>query len=162
MVSVLLSRRDSEAGNSESFQVVLCQELCPKVSQHQLKLMRLIIGVEPRSIGGNLKEVLYQRGWRGLWQGNGVNAFCTAPLQAIELLTFEAVKRCLTSARNRWAAAEDSPQINLLGCQLVSVPMAWISPSMVAGAVAGVVSTVSCYPVKVLKLWIFTYRRKNV
>ncbi|KAH8969323.1 hypothetical protein BDL97_02G027900 [Sphagnum fallax] len=41
--------RDSEAGNSESFQVVLCQELCPKVSQHQLKLMRLIVGVEPRS-----------------------------------------------------------------------------------------------------------------
>jgi len=30
--------------------------------------------------------------------------------------------------------------------------MAWISPSMVAGAVAGVVSIVSCYPVKVLKL----------
>ncbi|CAM6042589.1 unnamed protein product, partial [Sphagnum compactum] len=87
-VSVLLSRRDSEAGNSESFQVVLCQELCPKVSQHQLKLMRLIVGVGPRSIGGNLKEVLYQRGWRGLWQGNGINAFRTAPLQAIELLTF--------------------------------------------------------------------------
>ncbi|CAK9870610.1 unnamed protein product [Sphagnum jensenii] len=94
--------RDSEAGNSESFQVVLCQELCPKVSQHQLKLMRLIVGVGPRSIDGNLKEVLYQRRW------------------------------------NRWAAAEDSPQINLLGCQPVSVPMAWISQSMVAGAVAGV------------------------
>jgi len=42
--------------------------------------------------GGNLKEVLYQCGWQGLWQGNGVNAFCTAPLQAIEL-TFEAVKK---------------------------------------------------------------------
>jgi hypothetical protein len=75
--------------------------------------MRLIVGVGPRSIGGNLKEVLYQCGWRGLWQGNGINAFRTAPLQAIELLTFEAVKRCLTSARNCWAAAEDSPQINL-------------------------------------------------
>jgi hypothetical protein len=25
-----------------------------------------------------------------------------------------------------------------------------------------VVSTVSCYPVEVLKVWTFTYRRKNV
>jgi hypothetical protein len=40
--------------------------------------------------------------------------------------------------------------------------MAWISPSTVAGAVAGVVSTVSFYPVEVLKVWMFTYRRKNV
>jgi hypothetical protein len=25
-----------------------------------------------------------------------------------------------------------------------------------------VVSTVSCYPVEVLKVWMFTYRRKNI
>ncbi|CAK9214479.1 unnamed protein product [Sphagnum troendelagicum] len=104
--------RDSEAGNSESFQVVLCQELCPKVSQHQLKLMRLIVGVEPRS-------------------------------------------------RNRWAAAEDSPQINLLGCQPVSVPTPWFSPSMVAGAVAGVglASSAAMFPFEVARKWLMAGAR---
>jgi len=39
-----------------------------------------------------------------------------------------------------------------LGCQPASVPIAWISPSVVVGAVAGMVSTISCYLLEMLKV----------
>lgn len=111
---------------------------------------RLIVGVGPKSISGSLQEVFNQHGWRGLWRGNGINAFRSAPLQAIELSTFESVKRCIYTARKRWAL-EGPPEIDVLG-QVVKLPVSWVSPSMLAGAVAGVVSTISCYPLEVLKV----------
>lgn len=111
---------------------------------------RLIVGVGSRSITGSLREVLSNHGWRGLWRGNGINAFRSAPLQAIELSTFEFIKNALKSAQKRWAI-EGPPQVNVMG-QVVKLNVGWVPPSMLAGAVAGVVSTISCYPLEVLKV----------
>jgi solute carrier family 25 phosphate transporter 23/24/25/41 len=111
---------------------------------------RLIVGVGSRSITGSLREVLSNHGWRGLWRGNGINAFRSAPVQAIELSTFEFIKNALKSAHKRWAI-EGPPQVNVMG-QVVKLNVGWVPPSMLAGAVAGVVSTVSCYPLEVLKV----------
>ena len=108
------------------------------------------MGVGSRSITGSLREVLSNHGWRGLWRGNGINAFRSAPVQAIELSTFEFIKNALKSAHKRWAI-EGPPQVNVMG-QVVKLNVGWVPPSMLAGAVAGVVSTISCYPLEVLKV----------
>lgn len=112
---------------------------------------RLIVGVGPQSITGSIREIIHKFGWIGLWRGNGINALRSAPLQAIELSVYECVKKRIYSAHKRWAI-EGPPQVNVLG-QAVAFPVLYASPSMVAGAVAGVVSTVSCYPLEVLKVW---------
>lgn len=104
----------------------------------------------PHSITGSIRDIIHKTGWRGLWRGNGINALRSAPLQAIELSVYESVKKGLYSAHKRWGV-DGPPQVNVLG-QVVVNPLLHASPSMVAGAVAGVVSSVSCYPLEVLKV----------
>lgn len=110
---------------------------------------RLIVGVGPRSINGSVKRILQEQGWRGLFAGNAINAIRCAPCQAVELSTFEAVKRMLFSMQHQWEQ-DGPPQIELLG-QCFNVPVSMISTPAVAGAVAGVVSTLLTYPLEVLK-----------
>lgn len=111
---------------------------------------RLIVGVGQPSIYGNLREIFRAQGWRGLWVGNGINAFRTAPCQAIELCTFEATKRSLCCLHERWEV-EGPPRLRLFDKRIV-LPVHWINVAAVSGAVAGVVSTLSCYPLEVLKV----------
>lgn len=111
---------------------------------------RLIVGVGPRSINGSVKRILQEQGWRGLFAGNAINAIRCAPCQAVELSTFEAVKRMLFSMQHQWEQ-DGPPQIELLG-QCFNVPVSMISTPAVAGAVAGVVSTLLTYPLEVLKV----------
>jgi solute carrier family 25 phosphate transporter 23/24/25/41 len=106
--------------------------------------------VGPHSITGSIRDIIHKTGWRGLWRGNGINALRGAPIQAIELSVYESVKKGLYAANKRWGV-DGPPQVNVLG-HVVTYPFLYASPSMIAGAVAGVVSTVSCYPLEVLKV----------
>ncbi|KAH9325969.1 hypothetical protein KI387_006147, partial [Taxus chinensis] len=110
---------------------------------------RMIIGIGSKRIINSFKEVLDQRGWRGLWSGNGINILRTAPCQAIELCMFEAVKRSLISTQKHWEK-NGYPQVQIAGYTM-DLPLYCVSPVAIAGAVAGVVSTTFCYPLEVLK-----------
>lgn len=110
---------------------------------------RMIVGVGSENIVGSFKEVMKEQGWQGLWAGNGINLLRIIPTQAIELCTFESTKRFLTSAQEHWEK-NGCPQVQIAGHTL-DLPVSWISPVAISGAVAGVVGTVSCYPLEVLK-----------
>lgn len=110
----------------------------------------MVVGVGSKDIAGSFIEVIQQQGWQGLWTGNAVNMVRIIPTQAIELGTFECVKRAMTSAQERWSKAEQ-PSIQL-GSVNLQFSLSWISPVAVAGAAAGVVSTLACHPLEVLKV----------
>ncbi|XP_057968610.1 probable mitochondrial adenine nucleotide transporter BTL1 [Malania oleifera] len=110
---------------------------------------RMVVGVGSKNITGSFLEVIEQQGWQGLWAGNTVNVLRIIPTQAIELGTFECVKRTMTSAQEKWSKAE-CPKVQI-GPICFNFSLSWISPVAVAGAAAGVVSTLACHPLEVLK-----------
>lgn len=110
---------------------------------------RMIVGVGSKNIVGSFKEVMKEQGWKGLWAGNGINLLRIVPTQAIELCTFESTKRFLTSVQNHWEK-NGCPRVQIVG-RTLDLPVSWISPVAVSGAVAGVAGTLSCYPLEVLK-----------
>jgi len=110
---------------------------------------RMIVGVGSENIIGSFKEVMKGQGWKGLWAGNGINLLRIIPTQAIELCTFESTKRFLASAQNHWEK-NGCPRVQIARHTL-DLPVSWISPVAISGAVAGVVGTLSCYPLEVLK-----------
>ncbi|GMH16073.1 hypothetical protein Nepgr_017914 [Nepenthes gracilis] len=110
---------------------------------------RMVVGVGPKSIIGSFVDVIEQQGWQGLWAGNTVNMLRIIPSQAIELGTFECVKRAMTSAQEKWNQAEDTKL--QIGHVTLQFSLSWISPAAVAGAAAGVVSTLACHPLEVVK-----------
>ena len=69
------------------------------------------------------------------------------PTQAIELGTFECVKRAMTSAQEKWSQSE-CPRVQL-GPVSLNFSLSWISPV----AAAGIVSTLACHPLEVLKVF---------
>ncbi|XBI37592.1 hypothetical protein VPH35_122854 [Triticum aestivum] len=93
---------------------------------------RMVVGVGSKQIFGTFMEIMEHNGWQGLWAGNTINMIRIIPTQAIELGTFECVKRSMTSAQLRWK--ED-------GCPKIQL----------GGAAAGIVSTLVCHPLEVLK-----------
>ncbi|KAI7986091.1 hypothetical protein LOK49_LG14G02273 [Camellia lanceoleosa] len=97
---------------------------------------RMIVGVGSKNITGSFIEVVERQGWKGLWA-------------AIELGTFEHVKRSMTSAQEKWNQI-DCPQVQI-GHVNLKFSLSWLSPVAVAGAAAGVVSTLACHPLEVLK-----------
>lgn len=109
---------------------------------------RMVVGVGSKHIYGSFVEVIEHQGWQGLWAGNGINMIRIVPTQAIELGTFECVKRAMTSAQERWK--EDCPKVQI-GNVSLNISLSWLSPIAVAGAAAGVVSTLACHPLEVLK-----------
>lgn len=110
---------------------------------------RMVVGVGSKNISGSFLEIIEQQGWQGLWAGNTINMIRIIPTQAIELGTFEWVKRAMTSTQEKWRQKEclkvQTGQIGL------NFSLSWISPVAVAGAAAGIVSTLACHPLEVLK-----------
>ncbi|KAH6773278.1 Mitochondrial substrate carrier family protein [Perilla frutescens var. hirtella] len=110
---------------------------------------RMVVGVGSKNIYGSFVQIIEKQGWQGLWAGNAINMLRIVPTQAIELGTFEYVKRAMTSAQEKWKQDESSSlQIGDLN---LSFSLSWLSPVAVAGAAAGIVSTLACHPLEVLK-----------
>jgi len=112
---------------------------------------RMVVGVGSKHISGSFLEVVDQQGWQGLWAGNAINMIRIIPTQAIELGTFEYVKRAMTSTQEKW---EKNPPKVEIGPVTLNFSLSWISPLAVAGAAAGVVSTLACHPLEVLKVFV--------
>ncbi|CAL5439291.1 unnamed protein product [Camellia sinensis] len=110
---------------------------------------RMVVGVGSKNITGSFIEVVERQGWKGLWAGNTINMLRIIPTQAIELGTFEHVKRSMTSAQEKWNQI-DCPQVQI-GPVNLKFSLSWLSPVAVAGAAAGVASTLACHPLEVLK-----------
>ncbi|KAK0596330.1 hypothetical protein LWI29_014698 [Acer saccharum] len=110
---------------------------------------RMVVGVGSKNISGSFVEVIEQQGWQGLWAGNAINMLRIVPTQAIELGTFEYVKRAMTSAQEKWSQTE-CPKVQI-GPVSLNFSLSWISPVAVAGAAAGISSTLVCHPLEVLK-----------
>ncbi|KAH7564828.1 hypothetical protein JRO89_XS09G0034000 [Xanthoceras sorbifolium] len=110
---------------------------------------RMVVDIGSRHISGTSVEIIEQQGWQGLWAGNAINMLRIIPTQAIELGTFEYVKRAMTSAQEKWGQTE-SPKVQI-GPVSLNFSLSWISPVAVAGAAAGIASTLVCHPLEVLK-----------
>ncbi|KAL8458905.1 hypothetical protein ACS0TY_035577 [Phlomoides rotata] len=110
---------------------------------------RMVVGVGSRNIYGSFVQIMEKQGWQGLWAGNAINMLRIVPTQAIELGTFEYVKRGMTEAQEKWKETGDP--ILQIGHVNFSFSLSWLSPIAVAGAAAGIVSTLACHPLEVLK-----------
>ncbi|XP_020580577.1 probable mitochondrial adenine nucleotide transporter BTL1 isoform X1 [Phalaenopsis equestris] len=110
---------------------------------------RMIVGVGSKHITGSFLQIIEENGWQGLWAGNTINMVRIVPTQAIELATFESVKRMLTSAQEKWRD-EGNPKLQV-GSIKMDLSFSWLSPIAVGGAAAGIVSTVVCHPLEVIK-----------
>lgn len=110
----------------------------------------MVVGVGSKNISGSFLEVIEKQGWQGLWAGNAINMIRIVPTQAIELGTFECVKRAMTSAQEKWSGTE-CPKLQI-GAVSLNLSFSWISPIAVGGAAAGIVSTLVCHPLEVLKV----------
>ncbi|KAL9247214.1 hypothetical protein vseg_020669 [Gypsophila vaccaria] len=110
---------------------------------------RMVVGVGSRHIAGSFIEVIEHQGWQGLWSGNAINMLRIIPTQAIELGTFEWVKRTMTTAQEKWKE-DGNPKIQL-GDITLNFPLSWLSPVAVAGAAAGIAGTLACHPLEVVK-----------
>ncbi|KAK6911194.1 Mitochondrial substrate/solute carrier [Dillenia turbinata] len=109
---------------------------------------RMVVGVGSKNIAGSFIEVIEQQGWQGLWAGNAINVLRIIPTQAIEFGMFECVKRAMTSAQEKWK--HECPKLQI-GPVNLNLSISWISPVAVAGAAAGVASTLACHPLEVIK-----------
>ncbi|XP_073049710.1 probable mitochondrial adenine nucleotide transporter BTL1 isoform X2 [Primulina eburnea] len=110
---------------------------------------RMVVGIGSKNIYGSFNQIIEQQGWQGLWAGNAINMIRIVPTQAIELGTFEHVKRAMTLAQENWNQTE-SPKLQI-GSMSLRFSLSWLSPIAVAGAAAGIVSTLVCHPLEVLK-----------
>ncbi|KAG6525156.1 probable mitochondrial adenine nucleotide transporter BTL1 [Zingiber officinale] len=110
---------------------------------------RMVVGVGSKHIAGSFLEIIEENGWRGLWAGNTVNMLRIIPTQAIELGTFECVKRSVTSVQEKWKE-DGSPKLEI-GPMNLDLSFLCMSPIAVGGAAAGIVSTIICHPLEVLK-----------
>ena len=108
------------------------------------------MGVGSKHIARNFMEIMEDQGWRGLWAGNAINMIRIVPTQAIELATFEWVKRTVSSTKENWSQY-GSPKLQI-GHFNVDVSLSWVSPVAVGGAAAGIISTLVCHPLEVIKV----------
>ncbi|KAK9269739.1 hypothetical protein L1049_001517 [Liquidambar formosana] len=92
----------------------------------------LMVGSCGHSTGEVFQSIMKTDGWTGLFTGNFVNVIRVAPSKAIELFAYDTVKKHLTP--------EPGEQ-----------PIVPIPASLIAGAVAGVSSTLCTYPLELLK-----------
>ncbi|KAL3701264.1 hypothetical protein R1sor_019286 [Riccia sorocarpa] len=92
----------------------------------------LMVGSGGHTLPAVFNHIVSEEGWRGLFRGNGVNVLRVAPSKAIELFAYDTVKKFLISKEG------EKPRIPFP-----------IAP--VAGATAGVCSTLVMYPLELLK-----------
>lgn len=100
-----------------------------------VKTVLMVSGDKYPNVGplGTGLRIIKNDGWRGLFRGNGVNVLRVAPSKAIELFAFDTMRKMLVD--------ED-------GASKLPLPL---PPASVAGACAGLSSTVVCYPMEVVK-----------
>uniref|UniRef100_A0A7N0ZTP1 Uncharacterized protein n=1 Tax=Kalanchoe fedtschenkoi TaxID=63787 RepID=A0A7N0ZTP1_KALFE len=92
----------------------------------------LMVGSSGHSTSEVFNEIMRTDGWKGLFRGNLINVIRVAPSKAIELFVYEAVNKHLSS--------------KLSEERKIPVP-----PPLVAGACAGVSSTLCMYPLELVK-----------
>ncbi|XP_047151181.1 adenine nucleotide transporter BT1, chloroplastic/mitochondrial-like [Vigna umbellata] len=92
----------------------------------------LMVGSSGNSTGEVFSNIMKTDGWKGLFRGNFVNVIRVAPSKAIELFVYDTVNKNL------------SPKPG-------EQPKLAIPPSLIAGACAGVSSTICTYPLELLK-----------
>ncbi|KAL6608297.1 hypothetical protein ACP70R_041360 [Stipagrostis hirtigluma subsp. patula] len=92
----------------------------------------LMVGSNGNSTTEVFQSIMKHEGWTGLFRGNFVNVIRVAPSKAIELFAFDTAKKFLTPK-----SGEE---------QKIPIP-----PSLVAGAFAGVSSTLCTYPLELIK-----------
>ncbi|XP_020579524.1 adenine nucleotide transporter BT1, chloroplastic/mitochondrial [Phalaenopsis equestris] len=92
----------------------------------------LMVGCSGNSTTEVFQNILQNDGWKGLFRGNLVNVIRVAPSKAIELFAYDTVKKALTPNSGE-------------------PPKTPIPVSLIAGACAGVSSTLLTYPLELLK-----------
>ncbi|GFP87825.1 adenine nucleotide transporter bt1 chloroplastic/mitochondrial [Phtheirospermum japonicum] len=92
----------------------------------------LMVGSSGHSTTEVFQNIMNTEGWPGLFRGNFVNVIRVAPSKAIELFVYDTVNKNLSSK------AGEQPKLP-------------IPPSLVAGACAGVSSTLITYPLELVK-----------
>ncbi|PIN21611.1 Mitochondrial solute carrier protein [Handroanthus impetiginosus] len=92
----------------------------------------LMVGSSGHSTTEVFKDIMKKDGWTGLFRGNFVNVIRVAPSKAIELFVFDTVNKVLSPKHG------EQPKMP-------------IPPSLVAGACAGVSSTLVTYPLELVK-----------
>eukprot|EP00250_Pteridium_aquilinum_P003198 c13517_g1_i1 orf=968-2278(-) len=91
----------------------------------------LMVGSAGRTVHDVFNHIMHMEGWQGLFRGNGVNVLRVAPSKAIELFAYDTIKKALD---NKFVPFH------------VPVPS-----SSIAGAAAGLCSTICTYPLELLK-----------
>ncbi|KAK3152442.1 hypothetical protein QOZ80_2BG0158910 [Eleusine coracana subsp. coracana] len=84
------------------------------------------------TMAGVFQWIMKTEGWTGLFRGNAVNVLRVAPSKAIEHFTYDTAKKFLTPK------ADEPPKVP-------------IPTPLVAGALAGVASTLCTYPMELIK-----------
>ncbi|KAL9330876.1 hypothetical protein ACSQ67_000486 [Phaseolus vulgaris] len=92
----------------------------------------LMVGSSGNSTGEVFNNIMKTDGWKGLFRGNFVNVIRVAPSKAIELFAYDTVNKNLSAKQG------EQPKLP-------------IPPSLIAGACAGVTSTICTYPLELLK-----------
>ncbi|KAK4481195.1 hypothetical protein RD792_012077 [Penstemon davidsonii] len=92
----------------------------------------LMVGTCGHSSTEVFQDIMKHEGWQGLFRGNLVNVIRVAPSKAIELFAYDTVKKHLTPNPG------EQPKFS-------------IPASPIAGAVAGISSTLCTYPLELLK-----------
>ncbi|KAL0016367.1 hypothetical protein SO802_003436 [Lithocarpus litseifolius] len=92
----------------------------------------LMVGSSGHSTAEVFNDIMKTDGWQGLFRGNLVNVIRVAPSKAIELFAYDTVNKNLSPKPG------EQPKLP-------------IPASLVAGACAGVSSTICTYPLELLK-----------
>lgn len=92
----------------------------------------LMVGSSGNSAKEVFQDIMKTDGWKGLFRGNFVNVIRVAPSKAIELFAYDTVNKQLSPKPGKQA----------------KIP---IPASLIAGACAGVTSTLCTYPLELVK-----------
>ncbi|KAJ9538807.1 hypothetical protein OSB04_031540 [Centaurea solstitialis] len=92
----------------------------------------LMVGSCGHSSGEVFQDIMQTEGWTGLFRGNLVNVIRVAPSKAIELFAYDTVKKSLAPKPGE----KNKPRV---------------PESLIAGAMAGISSTICTYPLELLK-----------
>ncbi|KAF4390374.1 hypothetical protein CsatB_008616 [Cannabis sativa] len=92
----------------------------------------LMVGTSGHSTTEVFNDIMKTDGWKGLFRGNFVNVIRVAPSKAIELFAYDTVNKHLSPKPGEQAKHP-------------------FPPSLIAGACAGVSSTLCTYPLELLK-----------
>lgn len=91
-----------------------------------------------------LSKIWKEEGFRGFMRGNGINCLRIAPYSAVQFTTYESMKRWLA---HPVLVDEVHGAIHMEHIEYSLGPM----PRLVAGAIAGIASVVSTYPLDLVR-----------